>query len=280
MLSNEPTLGAPLIGLCIGMALAAALIYRLAGLGPPATVPWATFRAGVQLAAVAAILAAAITRLWSSVLVLAVMFTVASLTAARRSQATRGSAWIAMALAAGLLCVLPVLLLSGVVPSTGVAVVPIVAIVLGGTMTAVAVAARLALDTLVLRAGEVEAALSLGMSNRDSRLEVIRGAATNALLPNLDSTRTVGLVTLPGAFVGVLLSTGSAAQAGAVQILVLVALLLSQSCAVAITIELIARGRIVRAQNPSPQAGRRRILGVGSVWSRWGHGTSMGTRSR
>ena len=36
------------------------------------------------------------------------------------------------------------LLLSGVVPLTGVAVVPIVAIVLGNTMTAVAVAARLA----------------------------------------------------------------------------------------------------------------------------------------
>lgn len=37
---------------------------------------------------------------------------------------------------------------------------PIVAIVLGNTMTAVAVAARLALDTLKLRAGEIEAALS------------------------------------------------------------------------------------------------------------------------
>ena len=61
------------------------------------------------------------------------------------------------------------------------------------------------------------------MSERDSRMEIIGESATNALLPNLDSTRTVGLVTLPGAFVGVLLSTGSATQAGAVQILVLIA---------------------------------------------------------
>jgi len=113
-------------------------------------------------------------------------------------------------------------------------------------MTAVAVAARLALDTLKLRAGEVEAALSLGMSERDSRMEIIRESASNALLPNLDSTRTVGLVTLPGAFVGVLLSTGSATQAGAVQILVLIALLLSQTCGVAATIELVARGMITR----------------------------------
>lgn len=59
--------------------------------------------------------------------------------------------------------VLPLLLLSGVVPSTRVSIVPLVGIVLGGTMTAVA-AARRALDTLGLRAGEVEAALSLGLN--------------------------------------------------------------------------------------------------------------------
>jgi putative ABC transport system permease protein len=116
-----------------------------------------------------------------------------------------------VSLALGMVAVLPLLLLSGVVPLTGVAVVPIVAIVLGNTMTAVSVSARLALDALKLRAGEVEAALSLGMGERDSRMEIIGPTANNAVLPNLDSTRTVGLVTLPGAFVGVLLSTGSAA---------------------------------------------------------------------
>jgi putative ABC transport system permease protein len=75
---------------------------------------------------------------------------------------------------------------------------------------------------------------------------VIRATAWDALLPNLDQTRTVGLVTLPGAFVGVLSATGSAVQAGAVQILVLLAILLSQTCAVAVTVELIARGKISR----------------------------------
>lgn len=100
-------------------------------------------------------------------------------------------------------------------------------------------------------------ALSLGMSDRDSRIEIIGPSATNALLPNLDSTRTVGLVTLPGAFVGVLLSTGSAAQAGAVQILILVALLLSQSCGVAATVELVARGVITRDPHQDVASFRR-----------------------
>jgi putative ABC transport system permease protein len=246
MLGSQPVLSPALIVVCVVMVIAAAAIYRLTALGSVWTVPWAGIRAAVQLAAIAGVLATALMRLWSSIIVLAVMFIVASLTAARRSQARHGSVLLTVSLALGLVAVLPLLLLSGVVPLTGVAVVPIVAIVLGNTMTAVAVAARLALDTLKLRAGEVEAALSLGMSERDSRMEIIGQSATNALLPNLDSTRTVGLVTLPGAFVGVLLSTGSATQAGAVQILVLVALLLSQTCGVAATIELVARGMITR----------------------------------
>jgi putative ABC transport system permease protein len=246
MLSSQPVLGPALVVVCVVMVIAAALIYWLTALGSLWTVPWAAIRAAVQLAAIAGVLAAALARLWSSILVLAVMFVVASVTAAQRSRASRGSPLLMVALALGMVAVLPLLLLSGVVPLTGVAVVPIVAIVLGNTMTAVAVAARLALDALNLRAGEVEAALSLGLRERDSRMEVIGQSATNALLPNLDSTRTVGLVTLPGAFVGVLLSTGSAAQAAAVQILVLIALLLSQTCGVAATIELVARGMITR----------------------------------
>lgn len=245
-LVTSTVLGPPLVVVCVVMAIAAAVVYRLAGLGQWWTVPGAALRAAVQLAAVAAVLAVAVSRLWSSALVLAAMFVIATGTAARRSQAGHGSWWVALPLAAGLAAVIPLLLLTGVVPLDGVAIVPVVGIVLGGTMTAVAVAARRALDTLTMRAGEVDAALSLGLSERDSRMEVIGRATADALLPNVDQARTAGLVTLPGAFVGVLLSTGSAAQAGAVQVLVLVALLLSQSCGVAVTSELVARGKVTR----------------------------------
>ena len=119
-------------------------------------------------------------------------------------------------------------------------------IVLGNTMTATSLAAKRALDAVDQRRGEVEAALSLGLEERDSRMLVVRETAADALLPGLDQTRTVGLVTLPGAFVGVLLASGSAVQAGAVQILVLVGLLLAQTCSVATTMELVARGLVRR----------------------------------
>lgn len=254
MSNSEPLLSPTLVIVCVVMAAAAGVVSRYVLRGSLWAVPTAGARAAIQLAAVATVLAAAMSRLWSSVLVLAVMFTVASFTAARRSEAGRGSIWLAGALAAGMSTVIPLLLLTGIVPLAGVALVPVFGIVLGGTMTAAAVAARRALDALSMRAGEVEAALSLGMSERDSRREVIERPLTDALLPNLDQARTAGLVTLPGAFVGVLLATGSAAQAGAVQVLVLISLLLSQVCGVAVVGELIARGWITRVDRvPRPR---------------------------
>lgn len=89
----------------------------------------------------------------------------------------------------------------------------------------------------------------LGFDDRAARLLVLDNTAIDALIPGLDQARTVGLVTLPGAFIGVLLTSGSALQAGAVQILVLIGLMLSQACAVAVTIELLARTHVHRRRH-------------------------------
>lgn len=245
--------GLALLVLCGVMAVGAAVVYRITGLGNPRTVPAAAARGALQLAAISVVLAAALAHLWSSLLVLAVMFVAAVFTAARRARAGRSAMWLSLALGCGVGAVLPLMLVSGVVPLEGVALVPIGGIVLGNAMTATALAAKRGLDAIDQRWGEVEAGLSLGFSVRDARMEVIGPAASDALLPGLDQTRTVGLVTLPGAFVGVLLATGSAVQAGAVQILVLVGLLLAQTCAVAVAIELVARGIVHRPGAHAPR---------------------------
>ncbi|WP_141863496.1 ABC transporter permease [Arthrobacter sp. SLBN-53] len=246
MSPHEPLPTPTLVAVCVVMAVLAALVNRVVLHGSPWAAPVAALRAAVQLAAVSAVLVVALQKLWSSVVVLAVMFTVASFTAARRSQARHGAGWLAVAVAAGMVAIIPLLLLTGMLPLAGVALVPVFGIVLGGTMTATAVAARRALDALGEHHGEIEAALSLGFSERFSRMMVIQRPLSDALIPNLDQARTAGLVTLPGAFVGVLLATGSAAQAGAVQVLVLIALLLAQVCGVAVAGELVARGSITR----------------------------------
>ncbi len=107
-------------------------------------------------------------------------------------------------------------------------------------------AGRRALDELHTRRGEHEAALSLGLLPREAALEICRPASALALVPALDQTRTVGLVTLPGAFVGVLLGGAGPVQAGATQLLVLVALLAVEATAVLVTVELVATARLHR----------------------------------
>ena len=61
------------------------------------------------------------------------------------------------------------------------------------------------------------------------------------------------MVTLPGAFVGMLIGGASPLQAGAVQLLVLIGLLLVQAIAVAVTIELIAAGLLPIGDAPLPE---------------------------
>jgi putative ABC transport system permease protein len=73
---------------------------------------------------------------------------------------------------------------------------------------------------------------------------VARDDAALALTPGMDQTRLVGLVTLPGAFVGALLGGASAWEAAAVQLLVLVTLLVAQAISVLVTTELTIRGRL------------------------------------
>jgi putative ABC transport system permease protein len=134
---------------------------------------------------------------------------------------------------------------AGTTPLRTVAVLPIAGILIGGAMTATALTGRRALDELRTRYGEYEAALALGFMPRDAALEVCRSAAALGLVPALDQTRTVGLVTLPGAFVGVLLGGADPVEAGATQLLVLIGLLATEAVAVLLTLELVATQRLV-----------------------------------
>jgi putative ABC transport system permease protein len=87
----------------------------------------------------------------------------------------------------------------------------------------------------------------LGLPERDAAMLLTLPAAGQAMVPAMDQTRTVGLVTLPGAFVGVLIGSGNPLQAGAAQLLVLIGLLAAEAVAVVATAELVARGRIRRS---------------------------------
>lgn len=233
--------------LVLGLALLAALVNRLGRLDHAGASLRAAGRATLQLAAVGVVIAAVLASWWLTAGFVLLMLTVASFTAGRRMTGDRSLWWAAGAVWAGAVPVSGLLLASGLIPLRPVAVVPVLGILIGGAMTATVLAGRRSLDALHGRHGEYEAALSLGLLERDAAMLVARPDASLALLPGLDQTRTVGLVTLPGAFVGMLLGGATPVQAAAVQLLVLVALLLVQSISVTVTVELIARRMLARS---------------------------------
>jgi putative ABC transport system permease protein len=251
--SSGVDVGVRLAVVLVALTALAAAGGRLARLGQERPVVVAAVRATVQLAVVSAVLLVVVDSLLLSAAFVLLMVTVASLTAAgrvtglplRAPSAHRRLVAAALPVIAGAGPVVALVLASGTVPLRGTAVIPIAGILVGGAMTATSLAGRRMRDELAGRRGEVEAALALGLLRRDAVLTVALPVAATALVPPLDQTRTVGLVTLPGAFVGVLLGGGSPMEAGAAQLLVLVGLLATEVLAVWTVTELVARGALL-----------------------------------
>lgn len=235
-------------GLAIALALLVALAVvaaRAGGLGLAREQVVAAVRAVVQLALVSGVVTLAVQTLWGAALFAAFMFAVAVWTTTGRVGVRRSWPWTALAMLAGLLPVLAIVFGTGASPLNGITVVALGGIVTGNMMTAHTLAGRRVFAELHATLGQYEAALALGLPRREAVGLLIDRVTPEALIPNLDQTRTVGLVTLPGAFIGVLLGGGSPVQAGAAQVLVLIAIMAGQACTVAVLAELVRRGRIV-----------------------------------
>ncbi|UTM45825.1 ABC transporter permease [Glutamicibacter mysorens] len=177
---------------------------------------------------------------------LGLMFAIATLTCTRCIGTLAW--WVpAAAIAGGGLPALALMLGFGVLPLSPLAMIAVIGQLIGEAMSAVNLAGRRLRQELDQRAGEVEAALALGFSMRDARSLVARPVAAEALLPGLDQTRTVGTVTLPGAFVGLVLGGASPLEAGLVRLIVLVNLMAVQAVAVSLLAAHIDRRVCMRA---------------------------------
>ncbi|WP_375502093.1 ABC transporter permease [uncultured Jatrophihabitans sp.] len=209
----------------------------------------ASGRAVVQLAVVAAALRGAFAYPPAAAGVVAVMFTVAVGTASRRMTGhPRALRAVTLSCAAGSLVVVGLVVGAPILQRDVRNLVAVAGIVIGGCMTAATLTGRRLADGLHRRRDEIEAWLSLGATPRQAVRDVARSAVVEALVPALDQTRTVGLVTLPGAFVGALLGGANATEAARFQVTVLVGLL----CAQALTSVVLATLLGAPAQLPEP----------------------------
>ena len=191
------------------------------------------------------IIVAALQHLWSALAFVLVMFVIGVYTTSKRVRVTACWPWVSVAMAAGILPVLLIVYATGTAPLNGLSLIPIAGIVIGNMMTAHTLGARNSFTHLRSHLGEYEAGLSLGFSRAESIRLTDPDSARDATMPNNDQTRTVGLVTLPGAFIGVLLGGGSPVQAGAAQVLVLLGIMAGQAATVTVGHRFIEHARIV-----------------------------------
>ncbi|HMM96654.1 ABC transporter permease [Phycicoccus sp.] len=234
------------VALAVVVLLAVTVAGYLAGRLPrPASPVLAMARAVGQLGVAALVITAVVRSLVLSVLLLCAMFGVAVLTTVRRVEAPRAWPWATVAMLSGLLPVVVVVLATRTVPPTGLALVPVVGIIAGNTMNGHTLTCRRAFAALREEHGQYEAALSLGLSRAQAVEEVVHRRVPEALVPGLDQVRTAGVVTLPGAFIGVLLGGGTPAQAAAAQVLVLVGIMAAQTVTAVVAERLIGRALLL-----------------------------------
>jgi putative ABC transport system permease protein len=196
--------------------------------------PWAVVRAVVQLAILTVILNGVISNGWFVLAFLLIMASAATWVIYRRLRVSAhylpflfGTVAVSSAL--------PMLI---VFSTGGVAFTPryllaVGGIIIGNAMTVSTLMGRSLGALLVSQRDELEAWLSVGATPRRSAQRAVRSAASTALIPSTDQTRTTGIVTLPGAFVGAVFAGASPLQAAEFQMVVLAAILAAGALTVA-----------------------------------------------
>ncbi|MFI7586867.1 ABC transporter permease [Spongisporangium articulatum] len=235
------------VRLASGVVLLVAVTYGVlrAGRVPSGWAPaYAVARGATQLVAVGLLLRGVFTAPPLVVVALTLMFSVAAWTAVRRLSGTDGAALaVPVSILAGLVVTFAIVFGAGMLAVSPRYLVALGGILIGGTMLGVTIAGRTLARSLAEQRDEVEAWLALGATPRQAAARLSRRAAAEALVPVTDQTRTTGLVTLPGAFIGALLGGASPTDAARFQLVVLAGLLCTQAVAVVVLMQFLGAPR-------------------------------------
>jgi len=225
------------------------VVLRVARVPLSASATVAVLRGALQLAVASTLIGVALTHDWAALLVLLVMLGTAVFTASRRLREFRGALGaVALAIASGAAVTLVVVFASGAFDFSPRYLLAFSGIVIGGAMTTAATAGRQLWLGMQHRTGEIEGWLALGATPRQAVTDIGRAAIAEALRPAIDQTKTTGLVTLPGAFVGALLAGASPVEAGIFQVTVLAGLLAAGSISTTLTVWVLGAPKTLPAR--------------------------------
>ncbi len=226
----------------IGIALGISVMQRLRLEG---TILWASLRAAAQLLAVGLLLVllfdedTPIAYAWFWV---AGMVFFAAATIASRTKQVPGSFLLGLvAVAAVTVVSLGVVFGLGMFPLEVRALVPLAGMMIGNAMSESVLATNRVIGEIRDHRWEIEARLALGHTSRDAARPYLRAAVRTAVIPQIERTKAVGLVILPGAMTGLILA--GVDPIDAVQVQLAVMYLVLGSVAVSVTVMAIGLSR-------------------------------------
>lgn len=226
-----------------GLVVAAVALARAARIGLERDIAIAAVRATAQLAIAGAFIALVFEHGGLAVAFLAVMLGAATITAGKRLDGIpHARARAATAITAGAAVGVVPLLVSGAYSTDPHDLIPLTGILVGGAMAATSVTGHQLRERVAAQIDAIETRLALGDPVPAALAPLVPGAVTAALIPIIDQTKNVGLVTLPGTFVGLLLGGASPAEAARTQLTVLLALLAVEVVATLVTVRLGVAG--------------------------------------
>lgn len=240
------------VGVALSLVLVAVAVALSAAerLGLEGTLAWSATRALGQLLLVGVALAFVIDETSPPVLWwvwVAVMVVFAADTVQRRAPEVPRARLLALgAYLAASVVTLGVLFGFGIFPLEGRTLIPLAGMMVGNSMNATVLVARRIVEELRDRREEVEARLALGLSSRQAARPHVRRAVRAALVPQVETTKAVGVVFLPGAMTGLILAGVDPVDAVLVQIVVMYLVL----GAAATTTVTISRGVVGRLFTP------------------------------
>lgn len=124
-----------------------------------------------------------------------------------------------------------VLVVSRAITFTPNEVIPVAGMVVSNSMVAIGLAYRNLNNCFKNRRAEVEVKLSLGADIKEAAKDILRESVKIAIIPSIDSAKTLGIVSLPGMMTGLILAGSSPLMAIKFQIMVTFMILSSSSIA-------------------------------------------------
>ena len=205
----------------------------------------AVVRSFIQLTAIGYVIQAIFDSdsLWLVAALLAVMVAFGTWTARGRAKGVPGASGpILLALAVAATVTLGLVVALGVFKAEPRYLVPVGGMVIGNSMTAVAVALNRLADEMHDGRRQIEAMLALGATSFQAARAAVARSLRSGMIPLVDSTKTTGIVFFPGTMVGMLLAGAEPIDAVRLQVVLLWVLLGAVGLAGLIATSLAYRG--------------------------------------